>query len=965
MNFSFLLSESFVVLLARHLLERIRQQPEMAARMLVLLPSRRACRNLREVILKESGGKPMLLPRLMPIGDIGDEADLSAFFVEEEDAPPVISSKKRIALLMELICRAEPTTAAKAYKLAVALADFLDEATINQLDLGKLEDLLPKGGELAAHWQKTLDVLTLITRHLPRIMEEEGLRDCTQARNERLLKLAKHWHKNPPDFPVIAAGSTGSMPATAALLAVIGNMPEGEVILPGLDAGMDDNAWDVMDATHPQYVLKQLLKTFGTSRKNITLLGEAGKDNATLRAMFAPAPLTAKWSGLKLDANRDTEHIRLLEAATQLDEARMIALTLRKALDTPGKTAALITPDRGLARKVAAQLARYGITIDDSAGMPLSMTPAGIFLRLIADVVESEFAPAALLALLRHPLSAVGTSPPRTREFSRLLEKKLLRGIRHESGISSLVKDAKQKNMPEEFCQWLTRIDTVLRPLELLWLQNRPCTLDELMTQHVGAAEMLASSDEQPGSELLWQHESGNQLAELLGGWRQESSTFGTFLPHEYPALLENFMAAATYRPRYTLHPRLQILSPIEARLSHHDMVILGELNEGVWPSSPAEDPWMSMPMREAFGLPPAGFSLGQSAHDLWMLLHAKEVVLTRAKKITDKPTIASRWWVRLATLLDGHDKALFATLNHSATYEAMIRTQDAAIAHASATQPAPTPPKDMRPMRFSVSNIDRFSEDPYRYYAQYILGLRELDALDMEPDNREFGERVHKLIERFVTKFPDSFPEHAYQEFLLIAEVELQDVLARPAVKNLWWPRIELIAAQFLEEERVLRQQTFTSHCEIGSEYRFTVNDETLTLAARADRLDVLTDYARIIDYKTGDAPKTKQVKEGGALQLPLTAIAIAKGSQAALLNGQKITELAYWLVKGNEKKSGLDVIETSDELFALAEQKLHEVAGLIRNENSAFPAATIDSKRKKYDAFAHLSRIKEWGNN
>jgi ATP-dependent helicase/nuclease subunit B len=475
MNFSVSLSESFVVALAQHILAKSAENPQKTAKMLVLLPSRRACRSLREACLEASGGKPMLLPRMMPIGEISDEADFSTFFdLMEDDTLPAIASKKRMALLMRLIRRFEPTAAAKSYKLAGALCDLLDEVIRHQLDFSQLESLVPNEN-LAKHWQKTLHFLKLITQHWPAILAEEGVQDCTQASHERIMKLAKAWKNNPPDFPVIAAGSTGSLPATAELLTVISQMPQGEVILPGLDGAMSDAAWECLDATHPQYVLKQLLKKMQVKRKDVALLASGySSGNASLRAMFTPAELAAGWSNIMLNVAEDMRHIQLMEAATQLDEARMIALVMREALEIPEKTVAFVTPDRALARKVAAQLKRYDIAIDDSAGTPLSLVPAAVFLRLINDVVETDYSPVALLALLRHPLASVGVGTTKTREYSRIVEHTLLRGIRFDAGMDSLIAEAKRETLPNDLVAWLVSIRDALRPLELLWLQNQP-----------------------------------------------------------------------------------------------------------------------------------------------------------------------------------------------------------------------------------------------------------------------------------------------------------------------------------------------------------------------------------------------------------------------------------------------------------------------------------------------------------
>ncbi len=954
MNFSVSLSESFVMTLARHILAKSARNPQMTAKMLVLLPSRRACRSLREACLEASGGKPMLLPRMMPIGEISDEADFSRFFdMQDDDALPVIDSKKRKALLMRLIRRFEPTPVAKAYKLAGALSDLLDDVTRHQLDFSKLESLVPSEN-LAKHWQHSLRFLALITQHWPRILAEEGLQDCTQASNQRLLSLAQVWKKTPPDFTVIAAGSTGSIPAVAELLAVISQMPQGEVILPGLDRAMSDKAWECLDATHPQYTLKQLLKKMNVRRKDVALLevGEHG-GNECLRAMFTPAELTAGWSDIALNVADDMRHIELLEAATQLDEARMIALLMREALDVPEKTVALVTPDRALARKVVAQLKRYDITIDDSAGTPLSLMPAPVFMRLIMDVIASDYSPVSLLALLRHPLASAGLNTAKTREYSRLLEHKILRGIRFDAGMDSIIAEAKYKTLSDDFIAWLSNIRDALTPLHLLWLNNQPVELNLLIRTHISVAELLADS------ESLWGHDSGNQLATMLSEWMLQSDALGALSAHEYPAWVENIMAAEIYRPRYSLHPRLHILSPMEARMVHVDMVILAELNETVWPAQLAADPWMSLPMREAFGLPPAGFSIGQSAHDMWILLHTKQVVLTRAKKIAGTPTIASRWWVRLKSLVEGKSPAVFLQMNQSEKYESCIRAQDALIAQLAAKKPSPIPPNDAKPRRFSVSDIDGFEDDKYAYYARKILGLYELESLDKEPDSAAFGEMIHAVLERFVAQHPHDLPEHAYQKILLDAKAVMADLWERPAVKSLWWPRVEAIVRDFLETEKILRAQSFDSHCELKTVYKFTVGDESVELVARADRVDISEHGARLIDYKTGKSPSAKAIKDGAAKQLPLTALALMKGDKADLLSRTAIDELIYWPLKGRDEEGELVSVPAAD-LLARAQEQMEQLIAYIYHADTAFEPS---AQANLYDDYEHLSRKKEWG--
>ncbi len=81
--------------------------------------------------------------------------------------------------------------------------------------------------------------------------------------------------------------------------------------------------------------------------------------------------------------------------------------------------------------------ARWGIEIDDSAGLPLNRTPPGVFLRLVLDLAASELAPVPLLAALKHPLAAGGLAPAAFRDLTRRLEQ-AIRGPRPAPGFAGL-----------------------------------------------------------------------------------------------------------------------------------------------------------------------------------------------------------------------------------------------------------------------------------------------------------------------------------------------------------------------------------------------------------------------------------------------------------------------------------------------------------------------------------------------
>src|SRR5262249_15039674 len=155
----------------------------------------------------------------------------------------------------------------QALKLARELAALLDELAINGVAFDKLEGLVE--GNFSQHWLRTLDFLKIVGKHWPEILAERGQIDAIDRRSRAIRARAERWRSNPPGTPVLAAGSTGSQPATRDLLAAIAGLPQGAIVLPGLDRDMDEASWLALDATHPQFGLRELLAAFGCARADV------------------------------------------------------------------------------------------------------------------------------------------------------------------------------------------------------------------------------------------------------------------------------------------------------------------------------------------------------------------------------------------------------------------------------------------------------------------------------------------------------------------------------------------------------------------------------------------------------------------------------------------------------------------------------------------------------------------------
>ena len=316
---------------------------------------------------------------------------------------------------------------------------------------------------------------------------------------------------------------------------------------------------------------------------------------------------------------------------------------LRDAVER-GKTAALVTPDRDLARRVSVELGRWSLQADDSAGAPLGRTPVGAFLRLTAHAAAANFTPAELLAALKHPLAACGMEPASFRRAVRRLERKLLRGPRPGNGLDGLL-EAANRSGDERVATTAHTIARAFEPLQTLQ-QRQDAPLAGLLAAHVETVETLA------GEGRLWRGADGEAAAELLADLEEAAGAWPSIQPADYAALFDELAAGQTVRLPRPGHPGLAILGPLEARLQRADRLVLAGLNQGAWPADPAPDPWMSREMRMQFGLPPAETRQGLAAHDFAQALNSGEVILTRSERVGTDPTVPSPWLQRLETVL-------------------------------------------------------------------------------------------------------------------------------------------------------------------------------------------------------------------------------------------------------------------------------------------------------------------------
>ncbi len=944
----------------------------------IYLPTRRAVRALTDAFISAApGGRASLMPRIRALGDI-DEDEFVVFEGagrDELDLTPAISVIERRLTLAQMVAAKDRAFEgqerwAGALSAADELGRLLDSFYTEEISPKALETLVPE--ELAAHWRASLAFLTIITEIWPAYLEERGLMDPADRRVKLIDRQTAHWRRAPPRHPVIIAGTTGSTPAVARMMSQVALLPMGAVVLPGLDLTSDERFWDSIDAPHPQAGLKQLLDELGAERPSVAKWPNAATAKNTTaitarREIFSvalrPAATSDSWRdwavAIKADRPRldaALDKVILVEAADEEREADAAALKIRETIETPGKTVFLVTPDRDLSRRVAMKLRRWNITVDDSAGTPFANSPCGTYLRLVARWLKDPSDAVALMTILRHPLFGGGFGEAERARAVNTMDR-VLRGLRPTGGGDGLALKIKADKHNGSGAAPL--LDRLLGGLKQ-WPQSAAPFTDRLMA-HLQIAELFATSNDEPGAVRLWRGEDGEAGAAGLAPLQGAVVAITHDAPEDYVAIFDQLIAKITVRRRIPAHPRIAILGPLEARLQHADVIILGGLNEGAWPRDAAIDPFLSRPMREKLGLPSPEQRIGLAAHDFAQLTAAPEVMLTRSTRAGGKPTKPSRWIVRLKNILKGADA--LAQIEQFQHYNSLAQRLNAASELKTISAPAPRPPVATRPRDFYVTRIEKLLRDPYAIYGRYILRLKKLDALNEPFGSRDIGNLFHKIFHVFVAEgAPAGAKDRLARLEALYAEHAPQFGLTEThtpfwrdrAMKTLHWFSAWDAARGAIGKPVVVEDK---------GAWAFELGGLAYSLNAKADRIDRLDDGgAVIIDYKTGAAPTLSQTKKFSP-QLPLTGLITVKGGFEKL-GAAAVAGFEYVRVVGRKGVMADDVGATGEKAarhIADAEDGLYALLQSFNNPDTAYLSQPRPQYMDDYGDYDHLARRRE----
>ena len=968
-------------------------EPEQLARIELYLPSRRAISSIKEAFFKHQNQGPILLPKMFAVGEPDEEVAIN-IAIERLELDEAINGFERQCLIASQIQHfpigGRRIAPAPAMKLASSLCMLIDQMQRAGTPLSAIKDVLPD--ELSTHWQEILKFLTILFDYWPSILAERGQIDPVARQQQLLQAQLDFWTSNPPNAPIILAGSTGTLPMTRAFMKVISQLPMGVVIFPGIELDIEDADWCAIeqDPVHPLHQIARSMVEFELPLSEVRYWHvteqmqhkSVRSRQIVLRELMRPASRTSQWRRLAVDQSElspsSLQGLKVMSVTDSFQEAELIAGLMRQALETPNKTAMLITPDRMLARKVQAALMRWNILVDDSAGSALILSSPARFLALIIRVVQEDASPHALRALFKHPFATAGLPRAEFIHLANLFEEQILRGPlprkNWESWTLLVAQTPKLKNF------WQTCLLPAFIPLRDAFKAINP-SLDTLAIALMQTAQNLGAlpenrldenrvdsdsdiNDTQSDAAFhIYSDFAGVILLELLS----DMIRFGDSYPLAASEFYNTFSVLCqekVVRTPYNQHPRLKILGTIEARMQQADTVILGGLNEGVWPPFSQRDMWINNASRTQLGLPDRHWRIALSAHDFMMAAASPEVMITRSVITDGAPTQISRWLARLDAVVAAAGLSSYLDKQIPVWMKAVNARKIPDIVKPIA-RPEPKPALAQRPSQISATDFDQWITDPYGFYVKKILKIRQKNPIDEPPSVALRGSLIHDVIAEFSTRYPTGkLPEDAGEQLHKIVDAHLSKWSNIAYIDLFWRQKISVILNWFLEEEGRRRDERFQVVVEKEGKLELSIGQRLILVTARADRIELHQgNHYKIIDYKSGNPPSKLAVSLGRAVQLLVEAAILSKGGYGLSDKTAQDIELFYWQLKGRETAPAkIDDVTPDDFDVSIIFDQLLALVQSFENEEQPYLSEPNSAQRPKFSQVRHLARIKEW---
>ncbi len=973
----------FLDVLARYVIETAKEQNLNIANDLILLPTRRACRHLKEIFLLLSENKATLIPTILPLGDIDENGfaflDYDTINLDENLPKPITTIERNLILSKLVKQKMSDISEEQAYSLAVDLAHLMDTVEMEELSFDNLKNIVPD--KYSKHWQETLEFLKIITENYPLILKEQNLLNPVDYKVKLIKQQINLWKSFPPKGRIFAAGSTGSLVPISYMLKYIASIDNGYLILPGLDKNISDSDFDFLTSdypnsnqNHPQYGLLKLIKGLNLKINEVPNLPLYKKDYDVVdvdreklsSCIMISSDMNSNWQNLSFKENV-LENVTEIELQNEADEVFAISSLLRKSIEE-NKKALLITPDRKIAKSVASKLKSWNIIVDDSAGIPASDTITGNYIILILKMIYDNFSPYSLLAVLKHKYTHLGYNKNELNNIINSLENNVLCG---KFGIDNLDRMLSYEQCPIDVEILLNKIKALCSEYISLMSDIDKYSIYDLFIKHLKLVENFVSGPNIDFNEILWSSDIHIELSKELKSFiaalkeiknKEYSISIDEMTASAYFIFISNYLLSLNLRITNGIHPNIAIMNSIEARLIDADLYIMAGLNEDTFPAVISDDPWMNRPMKAEFKLPLPERKIGLSSHDFVEFFCKKNVVMTHSQKVKGVNTITSRWLTKLSAIVEIAKIKWDNSLSQEVLY--WIKNFETKVIGNRCKQPSPCPPIEARPKELSATWIEKWYRDPYIIFANKILGLEKIKDINPTIGGAEFGDIIHNAVQKF-------------KECNFSTEEELLNLMVKESLSimsinqnDFWLQRFKSIAKSFIQFEKKYKNDVKLSILENEGKYKISDN---FTIKAKADRIDVLNNNTcAVYDYKTGTIPYKKSVLTGYSPQLLIEALIIENGGYVSI-GSKKVSKIAYLALKNKESDNKEIIFSEYDdkplsEMIADTNNNLKDMINKFYNKEN--PASYISHPNpnkvgdliKKYSEYEHLARIKEW---
>ncbi|TXG78849.1 MAG: hypothetical protein E6R11_04090 [Rhodocyclaceae bacterium] len=590
------------------------------------------------------------------------------------------------------------------------------------------------------------------------------------------------------------------------------------------------------------------------------------RDRAAALRAAAPTPLDS--------------HVTLVPAGSLEALARHAALQVRHWLAEGRKHIALVAADRVAARRTRALLERDDILVADETGWKLSTTRAAALIDAWQEVAAGDGYHRAVLDLIKSPFVDAGLDDASRAAAIDAVEQCIARrNIANGLDVlATALAELDQAAPPNAAAR------TLIRALGAA----RDAFAQGAATPAQWIARLMASLDALGATTLLGADAAGADVLQLLAQRRDELGADAPRLAFaEWREWLDRQLEAATFRDT-TIDSTVVMTHLAALRLRPFDAaIVVGADREHLAPGEPAALLSHDAVRRE-LGLPGRELQVAQLRDDLAML-------------VAQCGRVSLAWQA-----VDGDETCLPAVevellgLAHAAVFGSDLMRTPMTVAEtlpcgdlAPQRQPVPRVPAEVVPQRVSASGYQSLVACPYQYFTRHVLGLAEREEVSESLEKRDYGERVHAILERFHRQFPriaDLAPDVALAELERESRAEFAAEIERNALELGWLERWLKRMPEYLEWQRGREAQGWHfSQAEVRRHLDLELPDGApLRLEGMLDRIDRNADGGlALIDYKT-QAPAALSSR----LKLPGEDVQLAVYT---MLAGDAVTDAAY----------------------------------------------------------------------